>query len=435
MSPQKQRRTFISYSRTNKEFALKLALELRSSGFDIWLDQLDIPTGARWDDEVERALEECEIFMVILTPASSMSDNVKDEIGYAIDAGKRILPILLENANVPLRLRRFQYVDFTNKSYEEGIETAEQLLRKLIEEPTIPGEQFSSVTGAQKAQNITPGEEKIEQIAAPRADADRKAEDDSVPVPGAASLPAVSDKVSVAYPPEKAKGVKKTMLSKPLMIGIGIGVLSIIVIGVVVVPRLFTQPDPSIVDNQPGAIPVSGDPACLVENSQPVEIYVENFTALTLDYYWIDFDCQQQHYGTLNAKETMTLSTYVSHTWQFYDNHTGNHFFDYVADGEDYLAISGEVSASGVTGLTVGYVSHDGGQFNQTGDNEWVESSFTSDDEIYFEEVGRDEWSVYLYDSSRNVSIQLDLWTREIIYDDNTGQEPFVLYAIAEVDQ
>jgi hypothetical protein len=76
---------------------------------------VDIPTGSRWDDEVERALEACEIFMVILTPASSKSDNVKDEIGYAIDTGKRILPILLENAKVPLRLRRFQYVDFTKK--------------------------------------------------------------------------------------------------------------------------------------------------------------------------------------------------------------------------------------------------------------------------------------------------------------------------------
>lgn len=141
MTQQDQRRTFISYSRINKDFALKLALELRNSGFDIWLDQLDIPTGSRWDDEVERALAECEIFMVILTPASSTSDNVKDEIGYAIDAGKRILPILLENAKVPLRLIRFQYVDFTKKSYEEGVESAKQLLRRLIDEPTIPVDQ------------------------------------------------------------------------------------------------------------------------------------------------------------------------------------------------------------------------------------------------------------------------------------------------------
>lgn len=138
MSQAKQRRTFISYSSQNKEFALNLGKELRSSGFNIWLDQLDIPAGSRWDDEVERALEECEIFMVILTPASSASDNVKDEIGYAIDTNKHILPILLKNASVPLRLRRFQYVDFTAKSFEEGLESAKKLLRELGAAPTAP---------------------------------------------------------------------------------------------------------------------------------------------------------------------------------------------------------------------------------------------------------------------------------------------------------
>lgn len=59
--------------------------------------------------------------MVILTPDSTASENVKDEIGFAIDNGKRTLPILLENAIVPLRLRRFQYVDFTTKSYEDNV--------------------------------------------------------------------------------------------------------------------------------------------------------------------------------------------------------------------------------------------------------------------------------------------------------------------------
>jgi len=136
VNPEKQRRTFLSYSRQNKDFALKLAKELKSSGFPVWIDQLDIPTGARWDDELEKALKDCEIFMVILTPASSASDNVKDEIGYAIDTNKRILPILLENADVPLRLRRFQYVDFSNKSYEEGVESAKALLRSLTDTPT-----------------------------------------------------------------------------------------------------------------------------------------------------------------------------------------------------------------------------------------------------------------------------------------------------------
>jgi hypothetical protein len=138
MPTEKQRLTFISYSRADKDFALELARELRSSGFLIWLDQWDIPPGARWDDQIEKALTQCEIFMVILTPSSTASDNVKDEIGYAIDNKKQILPVLLENANLPFRLKRFQYVDFTGKNYEEGIEAAKQLLRNLLNEPTAP---------------------------------------------------------------------------------------------------------------------------------------------------------------------------------------------------------------------------------------------------------------------------------------------------------
>jgi hypothetical protein len=138
MANEKQRRAFISYSRANKEFATKLVKGLRAGGYPVWFDLLDIPTGARWDDEVEKALRECSIFMIILTPASIASENVKDEIGYAIDHGKRILPVLLEECDVPLRLRRFQYVDFTTKSFDEGFESAKELLSDLIEEVSTP---------------------------------------------------------------------------------------------------------------------------------------------------------------------------------------------------------------------------------------------------------------------------------------------------------
>jgi len=93
MVPENQRRTFLSYSRNDKDFALQLAKELKAARFPLWIDQLDNPTGARWDDELEKALVECSIFMVILTPDSTASENVKDEIGFAIDNGKRILPI------------------------------------------------------------------------------------------------------------------------------------------------------------------------------------------------------------------------------------------------------------------------------------------------------------------------------------------------------
>jgi len=111
--------TFISYSRANSDFAVRLAKDLKAAGYDVWLDQLDIPTGARWDDELEKALRTCSTFLIILSPQSIESQNVKDEIGYAIDAGKHILPIMIKQCEVPFRLRRFQYVDFTREDHDE----------------------------------------------------------------------------------------------------------------------------------------------------------------------------------------------------------------------------------------------------------------------------------------------------------------------------
>ena len=242
MSPDKQRRTFISYSRINKDFALNLARELRASGFDIWLDQLDIPAGARWDDEVEQALEDCEIFMVILTPASSKSDNVKDEIGYAIDTGKRILPILLENAKVPLRLRRFQYVDFTMKDYSEGVEAAKKLLRRLIEEPTLPRDQAHPTDDSRKVRTA------VDRVSKQKIEEEKlfqeQRENENTHIPAQAQ-PIQSPPAAV---PQKAEPVveppqKKSML--PLIIGVaGVGALAFIAVIVIVIANLFNKEPP-----------------------------------------------------------------------------------------------------------------------------------------------------------------------------------------------
>jgi hypothetical protein len=130
--------TFISYSRVNSDFAVRLAKDLKKAGLDIWFDQLDIPTGARWDDEIEKALDKSETFLIILSSESIQSQNVKDEIGYAVDAGKHILPVVLENCNVPFRLRRFQYVDFTNRPYENSLAEIKHLIpHELSQTPIV----------------------------------------------------------------------------------------------------------------------------------------------------------------------------------------------------------------------------------------------------------------------------------------------------------
>ena len=104
---------FFSYSRSDSPFALTLAKDLREAGADIWIDQLDIPAGTHWDAAVEKALNSAAYVLVILSPASTASTNVMDEVSFALESGKKIIPVLLEDCLAPFRLRRLQRIDFT----------------------------------------------------------------------------------------------------------------------------------------------------------------------------------------------------------------------------------------------------------------------------------------------------------------------------------
>jgi hypothetical protein len=305
MATEKQRLIFLSYSRTNRGFALELAKELKASGFLIWFDQLDIPTGARWDDEIEKALTDCEIFMVILTPQSIASHNVKDEIGYAIDSNKRILPILLEQANVPFRLRRFQYVDFTNKSNNEGIDAARQLLRKLIDEPTQPRQDSPGMQSPQP---------EVDRSAALKADANRLARQKAEAIRRAREQEQqerASQIVQEAPPPIETREAQGQIQkqAKPRLVPIiaGVSILLLLCLGGVRIawPYIFpptTTPLPPItITNAPpitltptytpiGPVPISTtttpSPSIPALPVDFIEFYYENINNRNYDLTW-----------------------------------------------------------------------------------------------------------------------------------------------------
>jgi formylglycine-generating enzyme required for sulfatase activity len=105
---------FFSYARSDSEFVLHLARELRAAGAGIWVDQLDILGGERWDQAIERALRSCQGMIVVLSPESVSSDNVMDEVSFALEAKKLIVPVIKAECEVPFRLRRLQDVKFTS---------------------------------------------------------------------------------------------------------------------------------------------------------------------------------------------------------------------------------------------------------------------------------------------------------------------------------
>ena len=66
---------FVSYSREDLEFVLRLAKDLKAKGAKVWMDKLDIRPGQRWEAEIEAAVDGCSRMLVILSPASRLLER------------------------------------------------------------------------------------------------------------------------------------------------------------------------------------------------------------------------------------------------------------------------------------------------------------------------------------------------------------------------
>lgn len=126
---------FISYARSaDAAFALKIATDLKAYDINAWLDHLDIPPGVKWDRAVEDQLRSADTLLLVLSDAAIRSDNVMDEVSFALEKKKTIIPVLVEECDIPLRLHRLQYIDFT-AGYKTGMEKLVQALGGFLQAP------------------------------------------------------------------------------------------------------------------------------------------------------------------------------------------------------------------------------------------------------------------------------------------------------------
>lgn len=138
-------RIFISYSRTDEEFARRLATDLDPLGVDLWIDVDDIPAGMKWSTAIQQGLDTCDMMIVIISPDSMASRNVEDEWQAFLDDGKPIIPVLWRPARIHFQLRRVQHIDFHTQNYETAFAQLHAelgnrgvLLKPLEEAPSRP---------------------------------------------------------------------------------------------------------------------------------------------------------------------------------------------------------------------------------------------------------------------------------------------------------
>jgi hypothetical protein len=103
---------FISYSRKDTGFVDRLLADLSKHKLEAWRDTSDITAGLAWDREIQNALNTCTHVLFVASENSVKSENVANEITFARDKDKPVIPLVLDNCEMPITVYRAQRVDF-----------------------------------------------------------------------------------------------------------------------------------------------------------------------------------------------------------------------------------------------------------------------------------------------------------------------------------
>lgn len=124
-------RVFLCHSSGDKPTIRNLYKRLREEGFEPWLDEEILLPGQDWQREIPKAVRDSDVVIVCLSPTSiNKAGYVQKEIKYALDAADEqpegtifIIPLKLEQCDIPERLQRWQWVElFTEKGYKRLID-------------------------------------------------------------------------------------------------------------------------------------------------------------------------------------------------------------------------------------------------------------------------------------------------------------------------
>ncbi|MBV8860010.1 MAG: TIR domain-containing protein [Acidobacteria bacterium] len=121
-------RVFLCHASGDKPAVRTLYRKLRSDNVLPWLDEENLLPGQDWAQEISRAVRNSDAVIVCLSRASiNKSGYVQKEIRYALDVADEqpesaifIVPLKLEECDVPERLRRWHWVNlFAEKGYQK----------------------------------------------------------------------------------------------------------------------------------------------------------------------------------------------------------------------------------------------------------------------------------------------------------------------------
>lgn len=126
---------FVSYAHDDEPRILPILERLRAAGVQTWRDAEAIRPGEDYADAIAHAIMGCRLLIVFLSHTSVSRDFVNNEIDFALDEKKPIIPLMIDpDVKLPprlkLRLGAIQYVALSPENVESVFQRIVDELRK-----------------------------------------------------------------------------------------------------------------------------------------------------------------------------------------------------------------------------------------------------------------------------------------------------------------
>ena len=126
---------FISYASVDRPVVLGVLDVLSSSGYSAWIDLSDIPGGTAFGTEIASAIRSCRAFLLMCSPASLASPNVKQEIMLAWKYQRPCIPLVIERTTFPPELDYWlegvQWIEVLDRPSAQWLEQVERALSRI----------------------------------------------------------------------------------------------------------------------------------------------------------------------------------------------------------------------------------------------------------------------------------------------------------------
>ncbi len=112
---------FLSHNAQDKPRVRRLAERLKAAGLRVWFDEWNVLSGDIIALKVDEGLEQSRVLLLCISPHALASDWVGLEQSTSIhrdpaNLGRRFVPLLLADCELPDTLRRYRYIDYRDES-------------------------------------------------------------------------------------------------------------------------------------------------------------------------------------------------------------------------------------------------------------------------------------------------------------------------------